>query len=145
MTQIRATTPEDANAVSALLGELGYAISPQQAAESIRQLSETESDRIFLAVSKGLVVGLVAAHLCRMLQYDKPVLRVTALVVGQQARRRGAGKLLMEHAERFAAARGCGFVELTSAMGRVDAHAFYRSIGYEANSLRFRRSLTAPN
>jgi ribosomal protein S18 acetylase RimI-like enzyme len=76
-----------------------------------------------------------------MLQYAGPIVRVTALVVDGQARRRGMGKLLMEHAERMGSAAGCEFVELTSATDRAEAHAFYRSIGYEPNSLRFRKPL----
>ena len=73
-----------------------------------------------------------------------PVMRVTALVVDGRARGRGVGKRLMEHAEHLAAAAGCGAVELTSAVGRVEAHAFYCSIGYEANSVRFRKALDGP-
>ena len=66
-------------------------------------------------------------------------MRITALVVDRDARQRGVGRLLMEHAERMAVAEGCEFVELTSAADRADAHAFYRGIGYETNSLRFRK------
>ena len=141
MIQIRACTPEDATAVSPLLDELGYKVSASQAAEHIRQLAQTGSDPIFLAVADGQALGLMALHICRMLQYAAPVMRVTVLVVGGQARRRGVGKRLMAHAEHLAAAAGCEAVELTSAMGREEAHAFYRSIGYEANSLRFRKAL----
>ena len=47
----------------------------------------------------------------------------------------------MEHAEQIGYAAGGEFVELTSAMDRTEAHAFYRSIGYEPNSLRFRKLL----
>lgn len=144
MIQIRACALEDAAAVSVLLGELGYTVSVGQAAEHIRQLGGTGSDPVFLAVADGRVLGLAALHICRMLQYAAPVMRVTALVVDSRARRRGVGKRLMEHAEHVAAAAGCEAVELTSAMGRVEAHAFYRSIGYEANSLRFRKALAAP-
>ena len=144
MIKIRACAPEDAIAVSALLGELGYSVSPEYAAENIRQLGETGSDPIFLAVSEGWVAGLVACHFCKMLQYDKPVMRVTALVVDRQVRRRGTAKLLMQHVEQLAAARGCDFVELTSAIRRRDAHAFYRAIGYSGNSLRFRKALIEP-
>jgi GNAT superfamily N-acetyltransferase len=142
MIEIRACTPADAVAVTALLGELGYNISVRQAAEQVRQLSQTGSDPMLLAVADGQVLGLVASHLCRMLQYENPVMRVTVLVVDGRARRRGVGRLLMEHAERFAAGAGCEAVELTSAVGRVEAHAFYRDIGYDANSLRFRKVLT---
>ena len=137
--QIRPCTPEDAAAVSALLQELGYPVSIPLAAEQIRDLSATGSDPILLAEADGTVVGLLASHRCRMLQYARPVMRITALVVGRDARRRGVGRLLMERAERKAVAQECEFVELTSAADRADAHAFYRGIGYEANSLRFRK------
>jgi predicted N-acetyltransferase YhbS len=141
MVEIRTSTPEDAVAVSHLLEQLGYVVEPQRAAERIRRLGETGVDPILLAVADGQVLGLIAVHLTQMLQYQAPVMRVTALIVDCHARRRGIGKLLMERAEHLAAAAGCEFVELTSALGRTEAHDFYRSIGYEPNSLRFRKIL----
>jgi predicted N-acetyltransferase YhbS len=141
MVEIRMSTPEDAAAVSYLLEQLGYAVEPQRAAERISRLGDTGVDPILLAVADGQMLGLIAMHLTQMLQYQAPVMRVTALIVDCRARRRAIGKLLMERAERLAAAAGCEFVELTSALGRSEAHAFYRSIGYEPNSLRFRKIL----
>ena len=141
MVEIRMSTPEDAAAVGCLLEQLGYVVEPHRAAERIRRLGETGVDPILLAVADGQVLGLLAMHLTQMLQYQTPVMRVTALIVERHARRRAIGKLLMERAERLAAAAGCEFVELTSALGRTEAHAFYRSIGYEPNSLRFRKVL----
>jgi GNAT superfamily N-acetyltransferase len=141
MVEIRISTPEDAAAVSYLLEQLGYVLEPQRAAERIHRLGETGVDPILLAVADGQVLGLLAMHLTQMLQYQTPVMRVTALIVERHARRRAIGKLLMERAEHLAAAAGCEFVELTSALGRTEAHAFYRSIGYEPNSLRFRKTL----
>jgi len=49
--------------------------------------------------------------------------------------------LLIDQALRWAEQRGCEFVELTSALNRAEAHAFYRDLGFEPNSLRFRKSL----
>jgi GNAT superfamily N-acetyltransferase len=141
MIEIRTCTPNDSTAVSTLLGELGYAVSIRQATEQVAELSKTGADPIFLALADGQVVGLLALHLCRMLQYPTPIARVTALVVDRRARRRGVGKLLMQHAEQVSTGAGCEFVELTSAMDRAEAHAFYRGIGYEPNSLRFRKPL----
>jgi ribosomal protein S18 acetylase RimI-like enzyme len=66
---------------------------------------------------------------------------VTALVVERRARHRGVGRLLMEQPERIGSAAECEFVELTSAMNRTEAHAFYRGIGYEPNSFPFRKPL----
>ena len=76
-----------------------------------------------------------------MIQYRAPVARITALVVDQRARRRGIGRLLVDYALRWAEQRECELVELTSALNRAEAHAFYRDLGFEPNSLRFRKSL----
>jgi GNAT superfamily N-acetyltransferase len=134
-------TQEDAAAVSALLGELGYEVSSQAAAERVRQLNETGSDPTFIAGEDGRPLGLIALHRCHMIQYRNPVTRITALVVHQRARRRGIGRLLVDHALRWAAQSGCELVELTSALNRGEAHAFYRYLGFEGNSLRFRKPL----
>jgi GNAT superfamily N-acetyltransferase len=139
--EIRPCTPEDAPAVSALLGELGYDVSSEAAAERMRRLSRTGLDPTFIAGEDGRPLGLIALHHCHMIQYPEPVARITALVVYQQARRRGIGRLLIDHALRWAEQRGCELVELTSALNREAAHAFYRDLGFEANSLRFRKSL----
>ena len=144
MIEIRACTPEDSAAVSTLLDELGYTVSIRQATEQVTELGKTGADPIFLALADGQILGLLALHLSRMLQYPSPIVRVTALVVDRRARRRGVGKLLMQHAEQVGSAADCEFVELTSAMDRAEAHAFYRNIGYEPNSLRFRKPLVRP-
>jgi GNAT superfamily N-acetyltransferase len=76
-----------------------------------------------------------------MIQYRTPVVRITALVVHHRARRRGIGRLLIDYALGWAEQTGCRLVELTSALNRAAAHAFYRELGFEPNSLRFRKSI----
>jgi GNAT superfamily N-acetyltransferase len=139
--EVRLCTPENAAAVSALLGELGYEVSSQAAAERVQRLNETRSDPTFIAGEDGRPLGLIALHRCDMIQPRRPVVRITAVVVHQPARRRGIGRLLIDHALRWAQQKGCELVELTSALSRAEAHAFYRDLGFDANSLRFRRSL----
>jgi hypothetical protein len=45
------------------------------------------------------------------------------------------------------ALRGCGLVEVTSNFSLEQAHNFYKSVGYEATSCRFKKELgaAAPN
>jgi GNAT superfamily N-acetyltransferase len=139
--EVRPCTPEDAAAVSALLGELGYEVTLEAAAERVRRLMDTGLDATFIAVDESRPLGLIALHRCHMIQYRTAVARITALVVDQRARRRGIGHLLVDHALRWAEQRGCELVELTSALNRAEAHGFYRDLGFEPNSLRFRKSL----
>ena len=141
MIEIRPATPQEAASVCALLGELGYETAPQAIASRLQRLNGTRADPAFLAHENGRPLALIALHHCQMLQYDKPVVRITALVVHDRARRRGIGRLLIEHALSWAEHAGCELVELTSALDRAEAHAFYRDLGFTANSLRFRKPI----
>jgi GNAT superfamily N-acetyltransferase len=141
MIAICSCTPVHASYVSALLRELGYEVTAAAAAQRLRQLSETGVDATFLASESDRPLGLIALHRCRMLQYEKPVVRITALVVDRRSRRRGIGRVLIEQALSWADQAGCELVELTSGLDRTEAHAFYRGLGFESNSLRFRKSL----
>ncbi len=133
MIEIRACTPDDAVAVSTLLGELGYTVSIRHATEHVRGSAKLRRTRFFsrprtvksLDFSHYICVGCC--------NYTNPIVRVTALVVDQRTRHHGAGMLLMEHAERMGSAAGCEFVEVTSAMDRAEA--------YEPNSFCFRKQL----
>ena len=86
MIEVQPCTPEDAVAVSALLGELGYEVSSRAAAERVQRLNETGSDPVFIAGEDGRPLGLIALHHCHMIQYRSPFVRITALVVHQAAR-----------------------------------------------------------
>jgi GNAT superfamily N-acetyltransferase len=139
--EIRPARPQDAPAVSALLGELGYEAAPEAIACRLQRLNGTDSDPVFLGLENDRPLALLALYRCHLLQYAKPVVRITALVVHERARRRGIGRQLIDHALCWAERAGCGLVELTSALDRAEAHAFYRDLGFAANSLRFRKLL----
>lgn len=140
MIEIRSATAADAPAVGRLLNQLvSEQIAQEEIGNRLRRLAATGADPVFLACEKGVAIGLMALHLAPILHYARPALRITELVVDHRHRRRGVGRRLIAHAEREAAAAGCEIVELTSALDCSDAHAFYRSLGFEANSLRFRK------
>ncbi|MGH7059339.1 MAG: GNAT family N-acetyltransferase [Stellaceae bacterium] len=140
MIEIRPATAADAPAVARLLNQLvREEIAQEKIGERLHRLAMTGADPVFLACDKGVAIGLLALHLAPILHYARPALRITELVVDHRQRRRGVGRRLVAHAEREALAAGCEIIELTSALDRADAHAFYRSLGFEANSLRFRK------
>jgi ribosomal protein S18 acetylase RimI-like enzyme len=66
---------------------------------------------------------------------------VGIVVVDSDYRRRGIGDALVTEIEAEARARGCCLVFLTTAERRVDAHAFYRRIGFEETGRRFAKWL----
>ena len=137
---VRAAEAADLGAVVELLDELGYPSSAEAAGESMEALRRDPASWLWVAVERGEVVGLVGLHVMPLLERG-PFARVTALVVGERARRRGIGRALVERVEEQARAEGCERVELSSADRRHDAHAFYRRVGFEPTSQRFLKRL----
>ncbi len=55
---------------------------------------------------------------------------VEAVHVAPGHRSKGYGAEMMAHAIALCRSRGCGMVQLTSNKARVDAHRFYRRLGF---------------
>ena len=62
-------------------------------------------------------------------------------VTDAMARHRGVGRTLLSEVCRLARQAGCRRLELSSHRRRDDAHAFYRSQGFDETHLCFHREL----
>jgi ribosomal protein S18 acetylase RimI-like enzyme len=143
MTEVRAARPEDAPAIARLLRDLRSDLAPEAVGERIAMLMATGADPVFVACDGAHVRGVLALHLMHMLHLGRRIARITALSVSGDARRQGVGRRLVGHAATFAEREGCAMLELSTRLDRADAHAFYRSLAFEATSLLFRRRLMA--
>jgi N-acetylglutamate synthase-like GNAT family acetyltransferase len=137
---VRAAEAADLGPVVELLDELGYPSSAEAVGESMEALRRDPASWLWVAVDRGEVVGLVGLHVMPLLERG-PFARMTALVVGERARRRGIGRALIERMEEQAREEGCERIELSSADRRHDAHAFYRRVGFQEASRRFLKHL----
>lgn len=142
---IRPAEPTDAEAVNELLDQLGYPQDdPDATTARLKSWAEDPAGAVFVADADGNLLGLVAVHIEPFIQLDGNSGRIVALVVSDQARRRGIATQLMAAAEEFAVRRGCIRVELTSSNYRTEAHQFYEGRGYvnqADRSSRFIRTL----
>jgi RimJ/RimL family protein N-acetyltransferase len=141
---VRIAGPRDAEPIAALLGALGYPQDRDGAAGQLLAWAAEAHGEILVAEVDGAAAGFAAVH--RIPYFERPgaFARVVALSVDAGRRRAGVGRRLMAAVERWAAARGCVRVEVTSLRSRDDAHRFYRALGYAdrcAESGRFIRSL----
>jgi GNAT superfamily N-acetyltransferase len=139
--EIRRARPDDAAALAPLLAELGYPSPASAIAERLDSMIAA-SEVVLVATRGGEALGLLTIHVTPVLHRPAPVGRLTALIVTEKARGQGVGRALVQAAEELLTARGCALVEVTSNRVRSDAHAFYERLGYEATSLRFKKSLT---
>ena len=141
--EIRNAGPVDAPALAALLGEFGFPAPTHTLAARLNTLLDA-AEVVLVAARDGVLLGLVTVTITPMLHRPTPVGRFTALFVTERARRQGVGRALVDTAERLLTARGCGLVEVTSNQRLTHAHSFYERLGYEATSLRFKKTLSPP-
>jgi GNAT superfamily N-acetyltransferase len=136
---IREAAAADAEALSGLIHELGYEVSP---AEAAGRLSAQQAMGLGTLVVEqdGAVVGCASWSLMRVLHRPGPVGRVSMMVVTEARRGQGIGKALVRAVEAQCAALGCVLVEVTSNLRREDAHRFYEGLGYERTSARFAKT-----
>ena len=134
---VRVAVAADRDAVVELTAVLGYRLPAAQFDEQFTVHLTSPSARIFVAeAADGELVGMLSAC-CLPLLHVGWMGRISALSVAAHARRQALGKALMLAAEAWVAEHGCRRFEVTSNVRRLDAHAFYESLGYTLQSKRF--------
>lgn len=138
--KVREAKPGDAPRLAELIRLLGHQVEAKGVRKRIASLAKQKTPQLVATIDKK-IVGLIGTHLMVAVHRDKPVGRITILVVDEKARERGIGRLLAEAAENQLRKLGCGMVEVTSNDRLTAAHAFYRHLGYERTSIRFAKTL----
>ena len=138
---LRHATPDDADRISELLGQLGYPARAAAVRRRLERLAGSNADETWVAERDAEIVGLVGLHLSESLEHDGPVGKISEIVVEERFRGKGIGATLMEAAEREARRRGCVLLFLTTAERRGEAHRFYRRLGFEETGRRFAKAL----
>ena len=80
-------------------------------------------------------------HWYPTLTAPRPVAQITTLLVGEDERRRGIGRMLVKAAAQAARTAGCGELELTAPADAASLHEFCRATGFAEAGLRFVRPL----
>jgi ribosomal protein S18 acetylase RimI-like enzyme len=137
--RIREAKPADAQALSALIGELGFEASASDLRARLASLRKAGGPP--LVAERGELVGCLTWHVMTVLHRPAPVGRITMMVVTERERRGGVGRALVQEAAARCAAKGCGLLEVTSNIELSAAHGFYRKLGFERTSYRFARAL----
>ncbi len=129
--RIRRAEERDAPALSELSGQLGYPCSAGEIAARLRKLASASQHAVFAAeISGGPVVGWVHVSVNDLLESGTRA-EIYGLVVEESQRSQGAGRLLLDEAERWAREHGCPVMNLRSNVVRERAHQFYLRNGYE--------------
>ncbi|MBN2499350.1 MAG: GNAT family N-acetyltransferase [Anaerolineales bacterium] len=131
MMRILPASINDSPSLASLSAQLGYPISPAEIGMAVERALADPGQTVFVARTEAdVVAGWVHAFMRPMLMVERHI-EVGALVVDENQRGQGIGRMLMAAVEAWAKEQGCTTVFLRSGEQRVDAHRFYDSIGYQ--------------
>jgi GNAT superfamily N-acetyltransferase len=132
---VRRATDKDAEQVAGLSFQLGYSATSEETARRLLELGGNSEHAVLVADEGGMLLGWIHVHLSHSLAVDGRV-EVAGLVVDENHRGRGVGRLLMEHAEIWAREKNCKSVRLRSNVLRGAAHVFYERLGYRETKVQ---------
>ncbi len=133
--EVREATVEDAAEIYSLACELAQAVGdapPREEAVRARlgELLEEPRARVMVAEGEGGVVGAASLWIKPDLAHGDAVVEVPMLVVAEDHRREGVGRLLIDEVLNVAARNETTLVELVATSANVVAREFYRSLGF---------------
>ena len=111
-------------------------------AEAFAAVEASKDNALFVAERAGAVVGTFQVTLIPgLVARGRKRAKIESVHVAPECRGLGIGGLMIEHALAFADGEGAGLVELTSNKSRVDAHRFYRNLGFDQSHEGFKKPL----
>jgi GNAT superfamily N-acetyltransferase len=131
----RDATTEDAGGIHGLARELAETVGDEPPTEEairarLEELLDEPRARVLVAENETGIVGGVNFWIKPDLAHGDTVIEVPMLVVAEDHRRAGVGKLLMEEVRNIASDNGASQIELVATRANVTAREFYRSLGF---------------
>ncbi len=128
MISIREIVAEDAADVNVLTQQLGYLISAEETMQNINALNQSEDHAVFVAVDKKVIGWMGVTHTISL--ESSPLCEIHGLVVDEQYRNKGIGKILIEKAKQWCRDNHVDRLRLRCNTIRTKAHKFYLHLGF---------------
>lgn len=126
---IRPITENDASAIAGLSKQLGYSLSTEETVENIRGVLADKDHAAFVACIDNQVVGWI--HILKAVRIEsKPFIEIGGLVIDENYRKQGIGKLLVNKAREWTKERHIEKLRVRCNRKRTEAHEFYLALGF---------------
>ena len=128
----------DISAIRDILdNDLGYNCELDSLKNRVDEMMKRGNYQIFVACDGAEIVGYIGGVNYLAFELENEGMKIIALAVSKEYRRKGIGTTLLKTAEQWAKENNVGVVLLNSGLPREDAHAFYESQGYFKKSFGF--------
>ncbi|WP_342719256.1 GNAT family N-acetyltransferase [Bacillus paramycoides] len=136
--QIREATIDDIDALCSLTTELkGSSISYEDMNNRLQFVQMSPFDFLYVYEEEDTIFGLLGFRIRENLEDVTRYGEISIISVDSTIRRKGIGQVLMDYAEQLAKKHNCIGTWLVSGTKRLEAHPFYKKLGYEVNGYRF--------
>lgn len=98
--------------------------------ESLRRILLDKKNTLLVVKENDLLVGYAQMYRCDELGFEA-FIEVAELLVSEEKRNLGIGKLLIKRVEEIALADGISVIKLSSQVHRTKSHMFYENLGFE--------------
>lgn len=129
---------KDISAIRDILeNDLGYNCELDKLNNRINEMQKRGNYQIFVACDGDKVVGYIGCVSFLAFELENEGMKIIALAVSKEYRRKGIGTELLKTAEQWAKENNIEVILLNSGLPREHAHAFYESQGYFKKSYGF--------
>ncbi len=140
---VREATVKDAEALLNLYRQLGGHGPPPTLAQAVEAIGDTGEQpwvHLLVATIDDVVVGTATLVIVPgMAHASRPWGQIENMVVHEDQRRKGIGEALMQRCDEISREAGAYKLQLMSSHPRKAAHAFYERMGFDPQSVGFRK------
>lgn len=129
---------KDISAIRDILeNDLGYNCELDKLNTRVDEMLKRGNYQIFVVCDGDKMVGYIGCVSYLAFELEKEGMKIIALAVSKDYRRKGIGAQLLKTAEQWAKENNIEVILLNSGLPREDAHTFYESQGYFKKSYGF--------
>lgn len=115
----------------------GHEISEDGMRNRLELVKSSPIDELYVCEINVVMQGVLGFRIRENIEEVSRFGEISILVTSSSSRRIGIGKAMMEYVDKWAKEKGCIGTWLVSELDRVEAHRFYKSLGYKINGYRF--------
>lgn len=123
---------KDSQSIAELSRQLGYPSKSEDISKRITEIINNQNHCVFVTLNNEQIVGWIHGVYSLRVESD-PFVEIGGLVVDENYRYNGIGKMLVENIITWSESKNCKKIRVRCNIIRKEAHVFYEKIGFELN------------